>query len=702
VNESLRRLSMLRPSMVRHADVVLALIVVVTIGMLLIPLPAFILDLLISVNIAAGVVILLAALFSRRALELATFPSLLLLTTLFRLGLNVATTRMILTKAHAGEVVEAFGQFVVDGDLIVGLVMFLVLTLVQFLVIAKGAERVAEVGARFTLDAMPGKQMSIDAALRSGAITEQDAQHKRDELSRESKLFGNLDGAMKFVKGDAIAGLIMTFLNMCAGLLIGVIRREMSLAEAAEVYAILSVGDALVAQIPALLITLAAGLVVTRVDSESEQSNLGRDVHKELLASPKALTMAALLMFAIGFVPGLPMIPFVLIGSAILASTMARKHVTSVDAAGPEAQMLADQSARAASQKALADRLAPGVLPIGIDLDPTLSEALGLDSGDNELIGELIPQLRDALFLETGVRFPAVRVRGHMPLPRGGFVIRVKDVPTLESSIDSAMFMAMTRPEKLRRLGVDAVRGQHPLSSAPVSLVRAADKDVLEASGIPVWGPAGVIALHLAGVLRVKVKDFVGIHEVSEMVEKMEAVYPSLVREVVPKLVSLGQLVGVLRRLVDEGVSIRDLKTIFEALGDHGRFENDEIHLTERVRAALAAQLAHSYASQDRRLDVILLEPLIEDTVRDGLRTTQYGTTLTLDPVITRSIIGAVSKLIDPMRSSGARPAILTSTDIRRVLRKMLEMELPTTPILSFDELPGDLSIHPLGRAALD
>ena len=698
----------------RRPDVVLAVAIAGMISMLIVPLPTPVLDSLIAVNIAAGCLILMVALFSKSILDVSSFPSLLLLTTLFRLGLNVSTTRGILAEANAGEVVQAFGKFVVSGDVIVGLVIFLVITLVQFLVIAKGAERIAEVSARFTLDAMPGKQMSIDAALRRGIISEEEGQRKRDELDQASQMYGNMDGAMKFVKGDAIAGLVITALNLVAGLMIGVMRLGMPVSDALEVYTILTVGDGLVSQVSALFVTLSAGMIITRVHRD-EHSNLGSAVKGEIFKSAKAVYVAAALMILLGLVPGLPSLPFLLIGFS-LGLTNAFRQIndimgTSSPATSPELraarlkEKLDKKVADAKKQKSLSDRLAPSVLPIRIDLDARLTEVLGFNDGlaeETELLDVYVPQLRDALYFETGVRFPGVRVRTNVKgLGANTFRVLIKEVPALKACVPIDQMLALTPPENLSRLGVAARPITDPLNGAQASLIPANAKDVVESSGIVVWPTAGMIVLHLAKVLRGRSKDFVGLQEVGELIERMEAAYPTLVKEVIPKVVTLNQLVDVLRRLVDEGVSIRDMKTILESIGAHGGYESEGVWLTERVRSALSHQLAHSCAGPDRRLQAVLLDPVIEDTIQDGLQREPGGVSLCLAPEVTKDVIQSVLNAVMPMLKKGMQPTILTTTRSRRFVRRMLENDLPHVPVLSFEELPVDLVVQPMGRALL-
>jgi type III secretion protein V len=683
--------------------------VAAVIGMMILPLPAVLLDGLLATNLALAALILVATLMADRPLAMSTFPSLLLVTTLFRLALNVSTTRMILSKGDAGEVVEAFGEFVVRKDLVVGLTIFLLITLVQLLVIGKGAERVAEVGARFTLDAMPGKQMSIDAALRSGALTDEEAQAKRLELGRESQFYGAMDGAMKFVRGDAVAGLVICALNLIAGLILGVTRDQLSPSDALDVYAILTVGDGLVSQIPALLITLAAAVLTTRV--EGKKSGLAADLKEELIARPKVLFVGAGFALGLGAIPGLPLLPFATIAGLLAFAggrIRAREQRTEETVRGTTSfqRSLDKKVQQAKAQQAAVDSVAPAVPPIGIDLDPVLSRALGFGVGlpdaETELLGLLIPQLRDALYLETGIRFPGIRVRSNVAeLAPRTFVIRIKDVPVMEEAIAIDRALAIETPARLARFGVDTQPSVHPLSGIEVGLVPLDKQQALEAAGVSTWSPAGIVALHLIAQLRRHARSFIGLQETSEMLDRLAKVYPALVRETVPKVLSVRDLADVLRRLADEGISIRDLKTILECLADHAIHQNDGVALTEAVRASMALQIGHAYAGLSGRLSVVLLEPAIEDAVRSAITHVPGGSYVALEPELRRGLLRAVARTLQPVVQAGARPIILTHSEIRRYLRKLLEEDLPDVAVLSFSELPPQLSVQPLGRVSL-
>ncbi len=693
-----------------HPDVVLAIAVALVLGVMILPLPGPLLDIFLAMNFVGAAFILISVLVSERSLALSAFPSLLLLMTLYRLALNVATTRMILSDGQAGDIVRAFGQFVVRGDVVVGLVMFVVITLVQFLVIAKGSERVAEVGARFALDAMPGKQMSIDAALRSGSIPEDEAARRRDEVELESQYYGAMDGAMKFIRGDAIAGLIITALNLVVGLGLGVLRQDLPLAGAAEIYSVLTVGDGLVSQIPALFLTLAAGLTTTRVGSGRRRASLGDTLRLELTGRAKIMFLSAGLASALALVPGLPIVPFgVIAGALTLGGYLASERQKRTDKTKDDQELeLKKKVQDASSQAALVDRLAPSVAPIAIDLDPLLSQRIReeSESGDQsqDLVRTLIPNLRDALYLDSGVRLPGLRVQSDVQgLTPHSFVLRVRNVPIFQAQIPPGKVLAVDSKTAVQRLGVaDAEPTAHPAHGGQAVFVPEVQARVLKAGGVVIWGPSGMIALYAARTLRPHLSSFVGLHETSEFLEKLEPIYPTLVKEVVPKVVTVSQLSEILRRLVDEEVSIRDLKTILECLANRGIDEQDSVRLTEAVREALSLQIAHHYSGMSKRLSVVLLDPVVEDTIRSAITHVTRGSYLALEADIRRSILDSVQEVIQPVAEAGVRPVILTNVEIRRYVRKLIDSEFFGVPVLSFEELPGDLAIQPVGRIDLE
>jgi type III secretion protein V len=630
-----------RALVTRYSDVALAVLVVLSVGMMIVPLPTFALDLFISLNIAAAVTMLLVAIYVGDALKIATFPSLLLLTTLFRLALEVSATRLILLKANAGQVIAAFGGFVVAGNLVVGVVVFLILTTIQYIVIAKGAARVAEVGARFTLDAMPGKQMSIDAELRAGHIDHNEAHRRRTLLARESQFFGSMDGAMKFVKGDAVAGVVVLLVNIVGGLLIGVLQRDMDLFAALRTYTLLTVGEGLVAQIPALIISTAAGILVTRVSSEEEGGHLGSDIGRQILAQPKALAVTAALLTVLAAVPGLPAVPFLVLGAllGLLAYKLIRTQAADDRAGG--------DSAPAGT---------PLLVPIGIALSPALGEELLPARGPSRLRLQWLPAVRARFFAESGITIPAIDVRIDPAAPAANaYTIAWQEIPVAKGAIP------------------DGEAG----ATAPCA--------------------GELIALDLHRILRRHGYRLVGIQETQVLLDSLERTHPALVREVVPRLVTPVLLADVLQRLAREGISLRHLGDILTALSRCPPGENDAATLAERVRAALQRQITFQYAAPDGSVGVYFVDSMIEETVREAIRRTDTGSHLALEPQLARDIVQAVERAV----SGAARAVILTSADIRRHLRGLVENEQPEVAVLAYQELAPEAKLESLGRITI-
>ncbi|HMF41313.1 MAG TPA: flagellar biosynthesis protein FlhA [Polyangia bacterium] len=653
---ALLRAGDVRTLLARHSDLALAGLVVAIVGMMIVPLPTPLLDLLISVNIATGVVLLLVAIYVSDALKIATFPTLLLLTTLFRLALEVSATRLILLRADAGEVIHAFGNFVVAGNLVVGAVVFLILTMIQFIVISKGSERVAEVAARFTLDAMPGKQMSIDAELRAGHIDHNEARRRRAALARESQLFGSMDGAMKFVKGDAIAGIVVLAVNIVGGLVIGVLQRGLDVAAAARTYTVLTIGEGLVSQIPALVISTSAGIIVTRVASEEEGGHLGRDIGMQVMAQPKAIAIAAGLLALLAVVPGLPGIPFLTL-AAVLGLIAWR--LLRAPAAGPaEAAAVLSPGAggRAAAGRSGEPALPPVLTPIAVEVSDELGALIGpRGPGDpGPFTTEIVPRVRERLFAEMGLALPVVRLRaGVAGLPPTAFVIRLNEVP----------------------LG----RGDIPRDD---------------------WADAGArLGDEVLALVRRYGHELFGLEETQALLDALERTHPALVREVVPKLISPVLLTDVLRRLVEEGISLRNLPDILGALAEWAPQERDAVALTEHVRVALRRAITYKHAGDAGVLAAYLLDPMIEDAIREGIQKTPTGSYLALEPQISRDIIAAVRRALGPEGSNGA--VLLTGVEIRRYVRRLVEVEHPNLAVLSFQELAPEAQIRPIARISV-
>ena len=697
----------------RYADIVLALLVVMVVGLLIVPMPTWIIDLLICANISIALVMLLISLYISNVLSLSSFPTILLVATLFRLGLNVATARLILLNADAGEVITAFGEFSVRGNFVVGIVIFLLLMLVNMLVIAKGSERVAEVAARFTLDAMPGKQMSIDADLRNGTIDLDEARKKRKNLERESQLFGAMDGAMKFVKGDVIAGLIIFAINIIAGIIIGVTQKEMTAEEAIHTYTILSIGDGLVSVIPALIMSVCSGMIVTRVSSEVEESNLGQDVAIQMLNQPKAFAISGVFIAAIAMVPGLPTAPFmviaVLIGGISFGLYQNDKH-SGEQSSGTGSNLLKARDKKMAQQKRVAvdkakaqegqsSKMMPVVTPITLEV---ATDLIPLVDDTSNFLGELIPMMRDGLFYELGVRFPGVRVRGNNgSMPAGNYSIMLNEVPTTTGHVDQTKCLVNDTPDRLRLLGIEATRAENPANGVACAWIPLEKQEIANQAGLTTWDPASFMILHLSAVLRRNSQEFLGIQEVQNMLDQLEQAFPTLVKEVVPKSVSMFQLTEIARRLVEEEISVRDMRGILQALAEWAPVEHDNVMLTEYVRSSLKRYISHKYAGGNPTLVVYLLDPQIEDTVRSSIQHTSSGSYLALEPEITQEILQAVRSEVGSLPPSAQNPVILTTQEIRRYFRKLCELEFPHLAVLSYQELSPDLNIQPISRIML-
>ena len=636
------------------ADIALAVLVIAVVAMMILPLPTWLLDVLIATNLSLSVAILLVVLYVPDAVAIATFPTLLLLTTLYRLALNVSSARLILLQADAGEVIKAFGGFVVRGNYVVGGVVFLILTLIQFIVIAKGGERVAEVSARFVLDAMPGKQMAIDAELRSGAIDGNEARRRRRALSRESQFYGSMDGAMKFVKGDVIASLVITVINILGGLAIGVGQKGLPAVVALKRYGLLTIGDGLVSQIPALVLSTAAGILVTRTASEEPDTPLGEELSRQLFGTPKALQVASAFVLLLAIVPGLPTAPFLVLAAALFFGARARPR------------QLVREDQRAATEpvapKAQADRKGPQFVPmvtpwsveISEDLEPLLADGQNAE-GERAGIRARVLALREILFAELGVPLPAPRVRAVTGLPERTVVVSLHEVPATLLSLDGV-----------------------------------AEDDV-----------PGKVADAAAALLRGRAADFLGLAETQRLLDELEQFAPATVRNVVPKPVALSLLADILRRLVEEGVSVRDLRAILEALATVAATEKDPLNLAEFVRAQLRRAITFRLTRGSPQLGVVLLDPMIEDTVRRAVTRTPSGAFLTLPPAAARDVLASVRRAVAEARAQSDAPVLLTQPDIRRFVRKLIDVEMPEVTVVSFAELLPEVALRPLARANL-
>ncbi len=684
----------------RYSDIILAALVIGIIAMMIVPLPTFLLDLLLTLNITLAVTLLMVSLYIPSALKIAAFPAILLITTLFRLALNISSTRLILLQADAGEVIDSFGHFVVQGNYVVGAVIFLILTLIQFLVIAKGSERVSEVAARFTLDALPGKQMSIDADLRAGAFDLDEARRRRALVQKESQLYGAMDGAMKFVKGDAIAGIIITSINIVAGIIIGVIQLGMPAGEAAQTYTLLTIGDGLVSQIPALLIATTAGIIVTRVASEDEGSHLGGDIFAQILAQPKALAIAAGLLMVLAIVPGLPFVPFmflaVVVGLVAFGVLKAdRAGLGGLAAAEEETVEEIEREAEEGARQARA--MVPAVTPLSLELGVGLSGAIEGERAD--WLRETIPSMREGVFFELGVKVPGVRVRTDSGACQSDeLLVQLDEVPVEQTSVPLGHVLVNDGPEGLEVFGVDARPTTHPVTNGEAAWVAKEDASIVEEAGYATWDEAEYIVLEMTAALQKNAHQFVTLQSVRGMLDQLEGPYPAAVQEVVPKLLGLQELTEILRRLAEEGISLRNLPRILETLADRARIEKNPVKLTEQVRAGLRTYITHRYSGGDGSVLVYLMEREIEETIQSAVQLTEKGSFLSLSPAVTREILDAVRDEIQGDVDGGRTPILLTDQKVRRYLKRLIAIEFPEVTVLAYQELDPALTIQPLGR----
>jgi len=659
----------------RSRELVLPCLVAAILGALVVPLPSWLLDLGLALNLVAAAALLIAALRAAGPLELSAFPTLLLVTTLFRLALNVSSTRLALAEGHAGAVIQAFGEFVVRGDYVVGGVVFAVVTLVQFLVVAKGAERVSEVAARFTLDAMPGKQMAIDADLRAGLIDQNGARERRRSLERESQMFGAMDGAMKFVKGDVLAGLVIVLVNLVAGVLVGMLQRGLDGQEALARYALIAIGDGLVSQVPSLCIAVAAGLVVTRVTPGEEGQGLGEDIGLQLFGSRGALWLLAGVAAALSLVPGMPRLTFLAVGAALLA--LARRWRPG-EAAAPEPPA----AGAGPPPGPEAAEGGPCVSPLALELAPGWTE----EPAGVRAFQDALRRMRGALEAELGFRIPGVHVRAGAALPEGSYRILVDEVPAAAGRLPSSGLLVRTPAAELAFLAVEAEPVEDPSTGRALARVPEPARDRLALAGVDALAPAEVVVEHLASVARRHAPALLGLQDVQLLLDGLEARTPALVRPALEK-VPLPVLADVLRRLLHEGVSVRNLRGVLETLASPG-VEGDAAALAERCRRSLARWISHRHAPSGA-LFAWLVDPALEET----LRTRTVDGAPALEPERVQALLEAVGEL-----AQDGRAVLLASGDVRRPLRALCEGAFPEVAVLAYAELDPALRVQPLGR----
>ena len=675
----------------RHADFVLVGMVVAVIALMVVPLPTWCVDLLISANLSMSFVILMMTMYAPNVLSFSSFPTLLLFTTLFRVGLNISTTRLILLQADAGEIIFTFGEFAVGGNFIVGAVVFIIIAIVQFLVIAKGAERVSEVGARFSLDAMPGKQMSIDADLRSGSIDSEEAQKRRAAVSLESQMYGAMDGAMKFVKGDAIAGLLIAAVNIVAGTIIGVTQSGLTSGEALQLYGVLTIGDGLVSQIPSLLIAISAGILVTRSGGESD--NVGEQIGDQIFSQPRAMLIASMLVFLFALIPGFPKaqlfsLAFILGAIGYALKYMKKMSSQSID---PKKEIQKTLSPAASKGKMVKseDDFSP-VVPIILDMSPELHSSI-----DYSILNEELASLRSALYFDLGVPFPGVNLRENAQLKENEYVLNLDEIPIARGCLESNCVLVREDPDNVRMLGIDVKEGLPFLPSEKAWWVSESEAYKLKEFGISYLEKEKVISLNLSLVLARHASDFIGLQETNFLLDKMEERAPDLVHEAT-RLLTLQKIAEIFKRLVQEQISIRDLRAILESIIAWAPKEKDLIMLCEYIRTSLSRQISYKYCAGQNILPAVLLEPNVEEVIRKSIRQTSAGSFLALDPQSSKSILADAKRALGNRK--GKNVVIIASIDIRRYVRRLIESEFFDVAVLDYQELTPEISVQPVDR----
>ena len=677
----------------RREDMVLGAFILVPILCLIIPVPLFLLDLLFALNIALSMIILFNALFSKEPLDMSAFPTLLLLTTLFRLSLNVSSTRNILLKADAGNVVDTFGNFVGGGNLVVGAIVFFVLVIMQLLVINKGSERVSEVTARFTLDAMPGKQMAIDADLNTGAITDEEAKERREKIQQESAFFGSMDGATKYVKGDATAGLVITVLNFVGGIAIGVLMNGMDINAAVQRYSILTIGDGLVSQIPSLMISLSTGILVTKGSKEADVGNILR---RQLFSTPKVLNIVGIALIGLGLFTPLNMLVFCAYGIMFLltARMIANQlEMTETDEAVSEEEESAEEIRRPENVSSLL-QVDAIELEFGYGIIPLADVNQGGDLLDR------VVMIRRQIALELGCVVPMIRLRDNIQLNPNQYLIKIKGVPVSEGEILFDHYMAMN-PGYVEE-EISGIPTFEPSYHLPAIWITESQRERAESLGYTVVDPPSIIATHLMEIIRSHLDELLTRQDVHNLIENVKEANETLVSELVPKLLNVGELQKVLQNLLAEGISIRDLVTIFETLADYAPTTHDTDVLTEYVRQSLKRAISNQYFNNNETTSVVTLDPNVEQVIMDSVKQTEQGAYLALDPDYTNRLMTSLREETDKLEELGRTPIIITSPIVRMYLKKLTQEQFRNLHVLSYNEIDSDVELQSVGMVTVE
>lgn len=670
--------------------------VVTILGVMIIPLPPILLDFLLALNITIAITILLIAMYTVKSLDFSIFPSLLLVTTLFRLSLNVASTRLILLHGNegalaAGRVIKSFGSFVVGGNYVVGMIVFIILVIINFVVITKGATRIAEVAARFTLDAMPGKQMGVDADLNAGLIDENEAKQRRRMITREAEFNGAMDGAAKFVRGDAIAGIIITIINIFGGFIIGVFQKKMAFIDAAQNYTLLTVGDGLVSQIPALIISTAAGIVVSRAGSEG---TMGSDFARQFIKYPKAVYLSALTIFFFGLIPGLPHIPFIMLSILIGGSLYllaGKKKVSKVKEIEDRKKQKAEVGPEPVEHLLLVD-------PLEVEVGYGLISLVDREQGGEFL--DRVRSIRRQFALEMGLVIPPIHIRDNLQIKSTEYRILLKGVKIAGAELMVNHYLIMDPGDSTRK--IEGVETKEPAFNLPAVWIPEGKKEEAKLAGYTVVDSVTVMATHLTEVLRKHSSELLGRQEVQNLLDNLSKPYPKAVEELVPNLLSLGIVQKVLQNLLQEQISVKDMLTIVETLADYAPLTKDPELLTEYVRHKLSRSIISPYIGEDGVLELITMAQDVEDLLLKGIQKTEHGSYLSIDPKVANPIITSIKKEAEKAMAKNVQPILMTSPAIRRHLKKMVEYFIPSLMVLSQSELLSDIRFKSIGEVSLN
>ena len=677
--------------LIQRSDVVLAVAVIGIIGVLIIPLPAQMLDFALAFNITFALVILLSTLYIKRPLDLSVFPGMLLIVTLLRLALNVASTRLILGEGYAGEVINSFGNFVVQGNYVVGFIIFMILVIIQFVVITKGAGRISEVAARFTLDAMPGKQMAIDADLNAGLIDETEARQRREAISQEADFYGAMDGASKFVRGDAIAGILITLINIIGGFIIGMVMQGLSATESLRTYSLLSIWDGFVTQIPALVVSTAAGIIVTRAASKE---NMGRDLTAQLMKQPRAIMIAAGMLLVFGFVPGMPTLPFFILGVSIGAlgyfsnSSMKKKLL--------EEELVEEDKGEEEERERTEDLLKVDSLEveIGYGLIPLVDSNQGGDLLDR------VSTIRRQLAIEMGVIVPPIRIRDNVRIKPNQYRIKVKGIDVAEFELMPDHVMAINPGYDTSE--IEGFETKEPAFELHATWIRPTLKELAEDKGYTIVEPSAVLATHLTEIVKNHASDLLNRQDVSHLIEILKEDHPSLVKDVIPEVVPYSVIQKVLQSLLKEKVSIRDLATIIETVTDTFNATKEADVLAEYARMALKRQISEANKGSDGKIHVFTIDPSIEQNLTESVQNTKQGLMLVVPPELSERLIKAVGDMIDKMTTRGYSPVCLCSPNIRLALRRLTEGAYPSLTVLSYNEIINSVEVESSGTVRIN